>query len=359
MPKLLVSTSNETCRNVYANSNGGQPSPQPSSGNGAGGAIVIGAPVGIGGANLPNDVSTIQDALNRVSPASGGAVPPLVVDGVCGPKTRSAIQQFQLKQFGWSGADGKINPGGQTITRLNEILGAGARPLDRPGKHPAVDDAQANEIFKTAMTVSLMTARRWILAARTNIDAALVYVDEPADAPSVLPSFSRAEKMRLVNRYFKIDELRAEQRRVVLERIRYVYTTMLQMFERPGGLWGAKAFEIDSTGVTYKETPNAVAHTDTGGYFKSGQSNQFQKELRGDSIFFVRENIAYFSNLDRGTATIVHELAHFCGDARVDWEIHDYDAYGEPEDPRLAKLTLAQRIRHADTYARFAKSAGK
>lgn len=355
MSNLLVSTISEECKQIFVNGNGNQTPVSPN--YSSHGAIQISSPVGIGGANLSPDVRTIQDALNRVSPADGGANPPLVVDGVCGSKTKNAIQQFQLKQFGWSGADGKINPGGQTITRLNEILGAN-RPLAGGPSVPKVDDETSNEIFKTMMTAGLMRAKRLILAAQNNLDLALVQVDQP-NTPSVIPSFGRAERMRLANRYFKIDEMNIGQRRQVLSRIRYVYSTMLQVFERPGGLWGEKAFQIDSSGLTFKESPTSAAHTDYSGYFKGGKSNQFQKELRGDSIFFVRENIAYFANMNNGVGTIIHELAHFCGDERTGWRIDDFGAYGEPEKPRVARLTLAQRVRHADTYAYFAIAAGR
>ncbi|HQU85942.1 MAG TPA: peptidoglycan-binding protein [Pyrinomonadaceae bacterium] len=355
MAKLLASTINLECVQVSVSGNGNQ-TPETPKYNSGGGAIQVNAPVGIGGANQPPDVRTIQDALNRVSPADGGASPPLVVDGVCGPKTKNAIQQFQLKQFGWSGADGKINPGGQTITRLNEILG-GNRPASGGSESPKVDDETSDEIFKQLMTAGLMQARQKILAAQTNLDMALVHVDEP-DTPSAIPSLGRAERMRLANRYFKIDKMNPSQRRQVLSRIRYVYATMLQVFERPGGLWGEKAFQIDSSGITYKESKTTAAHTDYSGYFKGGKPNQFQKELRGDSIFFVRENMGFFLNMRNGVGTIIHELAHFCGDERAGWRIEDFGAYGEPENPRVARLNLAQLVRHADTYARFAMAAG-
>lgn len=74
--------------------------------------------------NLLPDVAAIQDALNRV-PIDQGGTPPnkkLPVNGNCGNQTIESIQLFQLKQFGWSGADGKIFPDGETITRLNQIL---------------------------------------------------------------------------------------------------------------------------------------------------------------------------------------------------------------------------------------------
>src|SRR5215470_18182997 len=76
----------------------------------------IGASVGIGGKNKADDVRTVQDLLNGVPAASGGPLLPLAVDGLIGPKTIGAIQRFQKAQFGW--ADGRVDPGGPTITRL-------------------------------------------------------------------------------------------------------------------------------------------------------------------------------------------------------------------------------------------------
>ena len=86
--------------------------------------IAINQPVGRGSLarNKPDDVRTIQDALNRVTVANaaGGPMPFLAVDGICGPKTNAAIarfQQVQLKIF-----DGVIEPNKKTILKLNEIL---------------------------------------------------------------------------------------------------------------------------------------------------------------------------------------------------------------------------------------------
>lgn len=352
MSKQIVSTLSDDCVQVYLNGN-----EKPAAVNPQNGIIAITAPVGIGGNNLLPDVTKIQDALNNVSPADGGASPKLVKDGICGSKTINAIKQFQLKQFGWSGADGKINPGGQTITRLNQILSGTNRPLDGSGSHPAVDDGQADEIFKTAMTAGLLRAKHWIRAAQTNLDIALTYVDKP-NTPGAFQVFSREERMRLANRYFRIDDFSPGYRRQILSQVRFVFATMHQVFERPGGLWGEKAFEIDSTGIVLKQSKSAIAHTNMGGFFKGGKESPFQKGQRADSIFFVRQNISYFSNLDNGTKTIVHELAHFCGDYRTGWDIDDFGAYGEPEAPRVARLSPWQRTHHADSYARFARAAG-
>lgn len=102
--------------------------------------VVIQDKVGRQCRNLNQDVKVIQDALNRVPVAQGGTPPnkKLDVDGNCGSKTIEAIQLFQLKQFGWSGADGKIFPGGQTHIRLNQILGQ-QPPVTTPTTEPQVE----------------------------------------------------------------------------------------------------------------------------------------------------------------------------------------------------------------------------
>jgi hypothetical protein len=72
-----------------------------------------------GGVNRYEDVVTVQKLLNQVPATDGGPKPFLEVDGKCGPKTKKAIQLFQVKQIGWSGADGRVDPSGPTLDRLN------------------------------------------------------------------------------------------------------------------------------------------------------------------------------------------------------------------------------------------------
>ncbi len=84
-------------------------------------------PVGDGAKakNLYDDVVTIQQLLNEITPQNGGPNPPLKVDGICGPKTKAAIQNFQLKHFGWKLADARVDPDGATLKKMNELAGAG------------------------------------------------------------------------------------------------------------------------------------------------------------------------------------------------------------------------------------------
>lgn len=81
--------------------------------------------VGINGTNLPADVRTIQELLNNVPRANGGPKMPLIVDGICGEKTKSAIQEFQLHHLGWKLADGRVDPRGPTLAKLNEFAKKG------------------------------------------------------------------------------------------------------------------------------------------------------------------------------------------------------------------------------------------
>jgi peptidoglycan hydrolase-like protein with peptidoglycan-binding domain len=86
----------------------------------------IAAPVGrFGGTNRPSDVKVVQELLNRVPSAAGGPTPLLTVDSLCGPRTVEAIQKFQVKQLGWTLADGRVDPGGPTLQKLNELGGTG------------------------------------------------------------------------------------------------------------------------------------------------------------------------------------------------------------------------------------------
>lgn len=81
----------------------------------------IGASVGRGGVNRPADVMIIQNLLNKVGPASGGPNTRLSVDGVCSAMTTEAIRKFQIRQFGPAGANGRVDPAGRTLAKLNDF----------------------------------------------------------------------------------------------------------------------------------------------------------------------------------------------------------------------------------------------
>ncbi len=81
---------------------------------------VIRFSVGRGGQNsLPQDVMTVQYLLNCVPYSKGGPSPELAVDGIAGPKTAAAITCFQRACI--THADGRVDPGGPTLSRLQQF----------------------------------------------------------------------------------------------------------------------------------------------------------------------------------------------------------------------------------------------
>lgn len=69
------------------------------------------------------DIRLIQMLLNRIPSVKGGSNPKLVADGLIGPKTIAAIRNFQTVQE-LPVADGRVDPDGSAIKRLNDLLAA-------------------------------------------------------------------------------------------------------------------------------------------------------------------------------------------------------------------------------------------
>jgi hypothetical protein len=82
-------------------------------------ADTISASVGAGGVNTQPDVKIIQTLLNQIPAAAGGPDPDLVVDGLIGNKTITAIKNFQTRHG--LVVDGRVDPGQATLARLNSL----------------------------------------------------------------------------------------------------------------------------------------------------------------------------------------------------------------------------------------------
>src|SRR5262245_207485 len=300
-------------------------------GGGASGAIAISAPVGIKGTNRFDDVTVIQRALNDVPPDQGRPLPLLKIDGICGPKTKDAIQKFQLKHFGWKLADGRVDPDKETIAKLNELSGGGGLPADFGTPQATV--AAAPRIARVIH--QLDDSLRCIRAARKNLVTALQVVDT-TDAPSTLPAFSRAARMVQVNRHFDIDTYPKAQRRRVLHQILGTFDMMFQVFARPGGLWGVASFDLDPLSRPH------VAYTYGQGFHHPGRSQTEKgKRIRTDAIYFCEKMDTKTDEVV--TCVIVHELSHFVG--RPD-DITDF-AYGWHDNPKMQKLVPWQKLHNA------------
>ena len=71
-------------------------------------------------ANSPDDVRVVQRLLKRQNVYGG------IVDGDCGKQTIAAIRLFQQRKMGSSKPDGRVDPSGNTLLKLNQ-LSAGSR----------------------------------------------------------------------------------------------------------------------------------------------------------------------------------------------------------------------------------------
>lgn len=76
----------------------------------------ISGSVGKAGKNYPADTGVVQALLNPHAAKLG--IKPLAVDKICGPLTINAITRYQLMVVKMPIPDGRIDPGGQTITSL-------------------------------------------------------------------------------------------------------------------------------------------------------------------------------------------------------------------------------------------------
>ena len=90
----------------------------------------ISASVGKEGKNEPRDVVLIQVFLNQIPPENGGAEAELKVDGLMGPSTQAAIDKFQHHHQ--LGSDGRIDPNGKIMVKLNELISATLSPPSPP-----------------------------------------------------------------------------------------------------------------------------------------------------------------------------------------------------------------------------------
>lgn len=313
-----------------------------SGGGGGGGAIAISAPVGIKGANRSDDVMVIQRALNDVPPGQGRPVVPLKIDGVCGPKTKDAIQKFQLKHFGWKLADGRVDPDKDTIAKLNELSGgSSALPADFGGAQSAA--ATGGRIVRVVGLLDRSFS--CIRAAQANLLSALTVVNTPDSSnPSI--GLSRAGRMQLANRHFDVDTYPKADRRRVLNQILHTFDMMRQVFQRPGGLWGVATFDVDPLARPH------VAYTYGKGFHHPGRTQTEKgKKIRTDAVYLCEKMDTKTDEVV--TCVIVHELAHFVGSPD---DITDF-AYGWHDSPKMQRLVPWQKLHNAMNHNNFAFDA--
>ena len=284
------------------------------------GDIVISKPVGMGGVNVFEDVFNIQYGLDQVAPIDGGPSPQLVIDGKCGQLTLGAIREFQKKHFGWAGTDGRIDPGKQTLAKINEKRNRNV--------FPTIPLSLTTEGFLLAGMLQHVTfTRKCVEAAIENINTAIPVADLPPG------SSGRDGAMALLNRHFRVDNF--SSRRSVLERMRTVYGFMLPVLDRP-----TEFITLDTTNAG--ESISTVAFAPLGGF----HINQGKIVLRRGVLFATGiQDFAAF--------IFTHELRHF-----VDQDgANGHFGKGWVTDPAMQALLETQTILNCDSFAGFALEA--
>jgi hypothetical protein len=292
--------------------------------------LTISAPVGYRGSNVHDDVVKIQRALNMIVSPDGGADPLLKVDGICGQFTIWAIEKFQRRHFGPSQADGLIEPGRQTLAKLNELLAMVIQTL------PTIEDlirawGLSPEHVLPHIHASFELAKAWASGARSTL------------------RWSNGAAA-LLQRWFLFDRAREPAN---AERVSLIFERMNQFFARPGGLWGEQAFQPEP--VLAAPSDN-IAFCTAGGFFRMGEVFRAKHNVTGH-VFQMRNDTIYFSfrfvlmSTEQRAYAIVHELAHFVS-GHPDVTDHGY-FHRNTAQP----LTKDLRLANADCYSMLAYDA--
>jgi hypothetical protein len=309
-------------------------------------SATISASVGVGGRNLAPDVRTVQELLNGVPTPSGGPVPLLAVDGLIGPKTVGAIQRFQRTQLGW--ADGRVDPGGPTITRLTALTTpVGAKPGTAGAINAFKGEAAAHSpnpildaLRLTTMTISVPDARTAVTKAIATVEQAFSFVMLGGGGLTGNP-----KSFDMVDSHFLFKDVPREQ---ALSEMQFIGTTFRRMKgvldKRTsvfgGPMFGPNLFETDPH--QDKTDPRVKAYVPL-------SSVEHTDGLTPHKIYLCRGLDG--QTQDRYTHILIHEMGHFVDDETPETEItdHGYAFFGT-----LKTLPHEKRIHNADTYAIFA-----
>lgn len=308
------------------------------------GGVSIRRSVGANGANDPQDSAAIQNALNRVSAAQGGANPPLAVDGLPWGKTIAAIRKFQARQG--LVADGRVDPNGPTLRRLNALLASG----------PAVSSAPAGvtpATMQTLYSAVLPEVRHCLRAAEATLLLAWTELTVGSGAVG-----TGKNALALTNLHFAVSQNPAW--RLDLSMVQRIFCNMGALVNR--NMSGVeRTFQpfpgtMSATGMVTGRNPVAIAFSDG----PSGGPPVGARTLDGQAIQFEVDKIYVLPTFqhqspDGRSVTLLHEMAHyFGGPDRSPNEVGDI-RYGWRDS--LSSLTPAQKARNADCYANFAFEA--
>jgi len=321
--------------------------------------LAIQCSVGVGGKNLPADVLSIQQALNRVPTTQGGPVPSLVPDSWIGPNTCGAIRNFQTFHFGKTKADGRVDPDQYTIAKLREFQagptaitpGCNCPPKGLTSSSSLVDPSGLPDTSLPIMDRvydSLPTCQIWIAHARDCLNKAIRLLsgelggDEAEEA---------ADCLNLVDRCFKVEDLGEEEALREMKAIRLVFQKMSQVVIR--SVRGVRFFHLAPPGAETQNGKVIQAFTYPGGFTRRGPDGNppmsnpdfVGPNLSQNGIYICEPNVKDSTALHL-VDILNHEMAHFSGPEAMADRIQDPAG-------NLAALELSHHLcmRCASNYA--------
>lgn len=279
--------------------------------------------VGVGGFNRKDDVLKIQQLLNKIAPGDGGPLPPLAEDGLAGPKTNGAIRAFQ--QFHRVASDGRVDPGGPTLKRMNEV----------PKQGLAAQNAARLARTAQAMPALLAMAQKAIRGAESAMDA--LSLGGSGLTPPTRP-------FEIADLYFAFGK---QSQATTLSELRFIRTTFVRVKGvlasrisplTGGNPFGVSIFTIDPLGKDW------MAYSP----MQLGDDRREIPEVHSGHVYLC-------SGLDHGVVPdlfnhiLMHELLHFVDDEAKERRIVDH-GYRD----KAMKLPHSLRMRNSDNYALFA-----
>ena len=281
--------------------------------------------VGQGGFNLRPDTLKIQELLNLISPRDGGPLVPLKEDGFIGPKTIAAIKAFQL--FHGLGTDGRVDPGGALLKKMNEI--------------PKQGLAERNSRILLKVVQSMPDLGAMASKAQKTIDLAIDFLRL---GPAV--QFTSKRSFDLADLYFAFGGQPTAATITELGFIRTTYTRVMTVLNRTfipattGNPFGVNIFTIDPLGLPH------AAYSPTQG----SDNDRPVPEVHSGLVFLCGSMDTKPTNADHFTHILFHELIHFVDDEINARNIGDGGGYRD----KAMKASHAVRMRNSDNFALFA-----
>jgi hypothetical protein len=297
------------------------------------GGIAIAGSVGIGGKNRPADVVLVQQLLNiarSMSLSVGQSA--LKIDGIAGPLTNAAISKLQKSALGFS--DGRVDPGGQTMNRLNAM----AHPAQLVQLAASPGQALVGAPPASARMSPLQAAMEAVPRARMWIGLAQVHLGSLRQGlllSNGIVIFPAA--FAVVNTHFHLDQ-DSDNLFDNLVKLSTIFSRISLMLNDPNRFFREGASTEKSK-------------------FADAQTGGFSSSKASDVITF-RSEYPDCGPMCR-TAMIIHEGAHYCGGpGEIIHFAHEFPKFhGEPQDGggnNYENMPTSEAMRNAASYAAFA-----